>query len=62
MELYPRYHADRPPVPDALQWQFERAPEFFHAFGWSTETADELEADDLLGSLRYVERRPVARR
>ncbi len=56
VELYPRYHADRPPVPDALQWQFDRAPEFFHAFGWSTETADDLEADDLLGSLAITER------
>ena len=35
--LYPPYHADRPPVPDALAWQFERAPRFFEAFGWSTE-------------------------
>jgi 5'-3' exonuclease len=49
-ELYPPYHADRPPVPDALAWQFKRAPEFFDAFGWSTETSDTLEADDLLGS------------
>ena len=24
-ELYPDYHAARPPVPDALQWQFDRA-------------------------------------
>ncbi len=55
VELYPRYHADRPPVPDALAWQFERAPEFFDAFGWSTETSDELEADDLLGSLAITE-------
>jgi DNA polymerase-1 len=23
-ELYPDYHASRPPVPDALQWQFDR--------------------------------------
>lgn len=51
VQLYPDYHAARPPVPDALQWQFERAPEFFEAFGWSTETSDGLEADDLLGAL-----------
>ena len=25
----PAYHADRPPVPDALAWQFEQAPELF---------------------------------
>jgi 5'-3' exonuclease len=55
VELYPPYHADRPPVPDALAWQFERAPEFFEAFGWSTETSEELEADDLLGGLANAE-------
>ncbi len=54
-ELYPAYHADRPPVPDALAWQFEQAPEFFAGFGWSEETSADLEADDLLGSLAEVE-------
>jgi len=53
--LYPPYHADRPPVPDALQWQFDQAPRFFEAFGWSTECSPELEADDLLGSLATTE-------
>ena len=55
VELFPPYHADRPPVPDPLSWQFERAPEFFAAFGWSTETSPNLEADDLLGSLASAE-------
>jgi DNA polymerase-1 len=54
-ELFPSYHADRPPVPDALAWQFERAPELFSAFGWGIESSDEVEADDLLGSLASVE-------
>jgi DNA polymerase-1 len=54
-ELYPLYHAERPPVPDALAWQFERAPEFFGAFGWSTENTSDLEADDLLGALGTTE-------
>ena len=53
--LYPRYHADRPEVPDALAWQFERAPELFGAFGWAVEAVSDLEADDLLGSLASVE-------
>src|SRR5437764_3528326 len=53
--LYPRYHADRPEVPDALAWQFERAPELFGAFGWALEAVTDLEADDLLGSLASVE-------
>jgi 5'-3' exonuclease len=55
VDLYPAYHADRPPVPDALAWQFERAPELFDAFGWSTMSSDELEADDLLGALATAE-------
>jgi 5'-3' exonuclease len=55
VQLYPSYHADRPPVPDALAWQFERAPEFFDALGWSTETSEDLEADDLLGGLAKAE-------
>lgn len=55
VELYPRYHADRPAVPDALQWQFDQAPDLFKAFGWMIESVPELEADDLLGSLASVE-------
>ncbi len=55
VELYPPYHADRPPVPDDLDWQFARAPELFEAFGWSPVTTPDLEADDLLGSLAHVE-------
>ena len=54
-ELFPAYHADRPPVPDALAWQFERAPALFSAFGWGIESSPELEADDLLGALASVE-------
>jgi 5'-3' exonuclease len=57
VELFPAYHADRPPVPDALAWQFERAPQLFSAFGWSIQSADDLEADDLLGALAEVEAR-----
>jgi DNA polymerase-1 len=56
VELYAGYHAARPPVPDALAWQFSRAAELFEAFGWSCIGSDELEADDLLGSLARVER------
>ena len=55
VELYPDYHAARPPVPDALAWQFGQAPRFFEAFGWSHMTSDTLEADDLLGSLAEIE-------
>jgi 5'-3' exonuclease len=55
VELYPAYHADRPPVPDPLEWQFQRAPELFGAFGWSTVSAESLEADDLLGAFAEAE-------
>jgi 5'-3' exonuclease len=55
VQLYPAYHAQRPPVPDALAWQFEQAPEVFDAFGWSSQSSPELEADDLLGSLAVAE-------
>ncbi|MGI8863576.1 MAG: 5'-3' exonuclease [Solirubrobacteraceae bacterium] len=56
-ELYPDYHAARPPVPGALAWQFDHAPELFGAFGWSYASDDALEADDLLGSYARVEAR-----
>jgi 5'-3' exonuclease len=55
VELYPPYHADRPPVPEALAWQIDAAPELFEAFGWSSQSADGFEADDLLHSLAAVE-------
>jgi 5'-3' exonuclease len=54
-ELYPPYHAARPPVPDALQWQFDHAEDFFDAFGWSSASDERFEADDLLGSYAIVE-------
>ena len=49
VELYPPYHAARPEVPDALAWQFAQAPGLFEAFGWSSASSEDLEADDLLG-------------
>ncbi len=53
--LYPAYHADRPPMPAELEPQWADAPAFFGAFGWEVIAHDELEADDLLGSLAAVE-------
>jgi DNA polymerase-1 len=55
VELYQPYHADRPPVPDELAPQFADAPEFFAAFGWTSVIDDELEADDVMGSLARAE-------
>jgi 5'-3' exonuclease len=54
-ELYPGYHAARPPVPEALAWQFDAAPAFFAGFGWCSEGSNTLEADDLLGSFAAIE-------
>lgn len=56
VKLYPPYHASRPPVPEALAWQFEQAPGLFAQFGWSSMTSEGLEADDLLGSLATAEK------
>jgi 5'-3' exonuclease len=54
--LYPGYHAARPPMPDALVPQWAAAPELFTAFGWTVHQHEELEADDLLGTLAGLER------
>jgi DNA polymerase-1 len=53
--LYPPYHADRPPMPDELAYQWVQAPELFEAFGWSWLDAGNLEADDMLGALARAE-------
>lgn len=55
VELFPEYHAARPPVPEALAWQFEQAPSLFSRLAWSIENTETLEADDLLGSLAEAE-------
>jgi 5'-3' exonuclease len=55
VELHEGYHADRPPMPDELTWQWEQAPAYFGAFGWEVLDAGDLEADDLLGSLAQAE-------
>jgi 5'-3' exonuclease len=55
VELHSGYHADRPPMPGELARQWELAPAFFGAFGWTTLNAGELEADDLLGALAEAE-------
>src|SRR5580698_10513311 len=34
VELYAGYHAQRPPMPEDLAWQFAKAPELFAALGW----------------------------
>jgi len=54
--LYPAYHAEREEaMPDDLPHQFADSREFFEAFGWTVTTAEDLEADDLLGSYAQLE-------
>ncbi|HYI17424.1 MAG TPA: 5'-3' exonuclease H3TH domain-containing protein, partial [Solirubrobacteraceae bacterium] len=47
-ELYPPYHAHRPPMPDPLEHQWSRAPDLYEALGWTVSAHDSLEADDLM--------------
>ncbi len=49
-ELYPPYHAHRPPMPADLAWQWERAPALYDALGWAGAYDAALEADDFLGA------------
>jgi DNA polymerase-1 len=58
-ELYPPYHAARPEMPGDLAWQWERAPALYEAFGWTVMYRDDVEADDLLGSLATAEQGDV---
>ncbi|MGZ4279784.1 MAG: 5'-3' exonuclease [Solirubrobacteraceae bacterium] len=61
VELYPPYHSDRPEMPAELVPQWDDAPAFFEAFGWTVLVHDELEADDLLGALAAAETRAGGR-
>ncbi len=55
-ELYPAYHAEREEaMPDELPHQFADSRDFFEAFGWTVAVADDLEADDLLGTYAKLE-------
>jgi 5'-3' exonuclease len=51
VELYPRYHAHRDPMPPELAQQWERAPGLLASLGWTVEGSEELEADDVMYSL-----------
>jgi 5'-3' exonuclease len=55
VEAYPPYHAHRDPMPAELADQWGRAPALLASFGWTVADAEELEADDAMGSLARVE-------
>jgi DNA polymerase-1 len=50
LELFDGYHAHRPEMPGELAAQWEVAPGLYRALGWEVTIADDVEADDLLGS------------
>jgi DNA polymerase-1 len=54
-DLYPPYHAHRPPMPDGLADQWQRAKGLYAALGWGVEDSADLEADDLLHTLAAAE-------
>ena len=60
VRLYPPYHAHRDPMPPELAAQWQQAPALLESLGWTYATSDELEADDVMFSLRA--RRAGARR
>jgi len=55
VDLFPGYHAERPPMPEELAAQWNVAPELFEMFGWSVYERPGYEADDVLGSLALAE-------
>ncbi len=55
LDLFPGYHAARPPMPEELAAQWKVAPELFELFGWSVYERPGYEADDVLGSLAHAE-------
>lgn len=55
VELYPAYHAHRPPMPPELAWQWQRAPALLGSLGWSVPGSEELEADDVMYSFALAE-------
>jgi 5'-3' exonuclease len=55
VQAYPAYHAHRDPMPKDLAAQWSRAPELLASFGWSVVDAEDLEADDAMGSHARVE-------
>jgi 5'-3' exonuclease len=55
VEAYPPYHAHRDPMPAELAEQWQRAPALLGSFGWTIANAQELEADDAMGSFARAE-------
>jgi len=55
VELFEGYHADREPMEDDIEQQFDQAPGLYAALGWESAAVPGLEADDVLGSFALAE-------
>lgn len=49
--LFPDYKATRPPMPDALRPQANKLPELVELMGWKVLKVNNVEADDVIGTL-----------
>lgn len=61
VRLYPAYHAHRDPMPPQLASQWQLAPALLQSLGFVVFDADELEADDAMGSFAAAERQAGGR-
>ena len=55
VQLYPPYHAHREEMPPELAEQWQKAPLLLDSLGWTVDTSEELEADDVMFSHARVE-------
>ncbi len=55
VQAYPAYHAHRDPMPVELAAQWEKAPILLEGLGWTVESSEKLEADDVMFSLARIE-------
>ena len=55
VQAYPAYHAHRDPMPEDLATQWRLAPELLASLGWHIADAEDLEADDAMGSYAQTE-------
>ena len=56
VQAYPAYHAHRDPMPEDLAAQWPLAPDLLASLGWHIADAEDLEADDAMGSHARAER------
>jgi len=52
--MYPEYKANRPPMPDDLRCQIEPLHQVIKAMGLPLIAIEGVEADDVIGTLAYV--------